>query len=405
LLKNKKIFCKSLPRKYSILQTKQEKNFMPSQDQQPPWGQKKKPQTPEEWIALIIKKLQDHFSNERKSDSGSTGQDRPSRPVNPMVGISKLLTFILAILLLQGIYASFYKISPGEVGVILRLGKYSQTTQPGLRFKIPVIDTLYKVDMGEIRKEEFGFRSRSPGQQSIFDRSGFDTEALMLTADTNVINVAWIVQYRVSDPVNFLFKVKDVRQAVRDISESITRRVVGNMDFDYVLGNRDLLAADAKKELQAQLDKLDAGVTIGTVQFQDINPPEPVKPAFNEVNEADQDMKRLVNEAEETYNRVIPKARGDAKKTVEEAHGYAAARINQAQGETGRFLAILKEYKNSPEVTRRRMYLETMQTIMPGAAGVYVIDEDQKSPLPLLNLSPLQGPVGSMSPPSNQQGK
>jgi modulator of FtsH protease HflK len=376
---------------------------MSNQEQQPPWGQKKKPQTPEEWVAFFIKKLQDYF-NEKKQNSGSTSQEKSSQPLNPMAGISKLVTFILVIMVLQGIYASFYKISPGEVGVILRLGKYSQTTQPGLRFKIPVIDTLHKVDMGEILKEEFGFRSRTPGQLSAFDRSGFETESLMLTADTNVINVAWIVQYRVSDPVNFLFKVKDVRQAVRDISESITRRVVGNMDFDYVLGNRDLLAADAKKELQVQLDKLEAGVTIGTVQFQDINPPEPVKPAFNEVNEADQDMKRLVNEAEETYNKVIPKARGDAKKTIEESHGYAAARVNQAQGETGRFLAILKEYKTTPEVTRRRMYLETMQAIMPSTASVYVIDEDQKSPLPLLNLTTLQGPAGSPSHKSNQQG-
>jgi len=376
---------------------------MSNQEQQPPWGQKKKPQTPEEWVAFFIKKLQDYF-NEKKPNSGSTGQEKSSQPLNPMAGVSKLVTFILVIMVLQGIYASFYKISPGEVGVILRLGKYSQTTQPGLRFKIPVIDTLHKVDMGEILKEEFGFRSRTPGQLSAFDRSGFETESLMLTADTNVINVAWIVQYRVSDPVNFLFKVKDVRQAVRDISESITRRVVGNMDFDYVLGNRDLLAADAKKELQVQLDKLEAGVTIGTVQFQDINPPEPVKPAFNEVNEADQDMKRLVNEAEETYNKVIPKARGDAKKTIEESHGYAAARVNQAQGETGRFLAILKEYKTTPEVTRRRMYLETMQAIMPSTASVYVIDEDQKSPLPLLNLTTLQGTAGSPSHKSNQQG-
>ena len=173
------------------------------------------------------------------------------------------------------------------------------------------------------------------------------------------------------------------------------------MDFDYVLGNRDLLAADAKNELQAQLDKLESGISIGTVQFQDINPPEPVKPAFNEVNEADQDMKRLVNEAEETYNRIIPKARGDAKNMVEVAHGYATARINEAEGETGRFLAILKEYKTAPEVTRKRMYLEAMQAIMPKVASVYVIDENQTSPLPLLNLSATQG---VSIPQSTQQG-
>ncbi len=372
---------------------------MSNQDQQPPWGQKKKPQTPEEFVALFIKKLQDYFSDSKKSSG--PGKATSSQPGNPMAGVGKLLTFILAILILQSIYASFYKISPGEVGVVLRLGQYSRTTQSGLHFKFPLIDTLYKVDVEGIRKEEFGFRSRTPGQQSTFDRSGYEMESLMLTADTNVINVAWIVQYRVSDPLNFLFKVKNVQQAVRDISESTTRRVVGNMDFDYVLGNRDLLAADAKKELQTQLDKLEAGISIGTVQFQDINPPEPVKPAFNEVNEADQDMKRLVNEAEETYNKIIPKARGNAKKTIEESHGYAVARVNEAQGETGRFLAILKEYKNAPQVTRRRMYLEAMQKIMPGVASVYVIDEDQKSPLPLLNLSAPQGPI---SPKSIEQG-
>ncbi|MBW6519657.1 MAG: FtsH protease activity modulator HflK [Desulfoarculaceae bacterium] len=374
---------------------------MSNQDQQPPWGQKRKPQTPEEWVALVIKKIQEYFSDAKKTTASGSGQGTPSQPANPLAGIAKILTFVVVILVLQAIYASFYKISPGEVGVVLRLGEYSRTTQPGLRFKFPLIDTLYKVDVEQIRKEEFGFRSRTPGQLSSFERAGFEMESLMLTADTNVINVSWIVQYRVNDPLNFLFKVKDVRQAVRDISESITRRVVGNMDFDYVLGNRDLLAADAKNELQAQLDKLEAGISIGTVQFQDINPPEPVKPAFNEVNEADQDMKRLVNEAEETYNRVIPKARGEAKNMVEVSHGYATARVNEAEGETGRFLDILKEYKNAPDVTRRRMYLEAMQAIMPEVASVYVIDEDQKSPLPLLNLSATQGITG---PKPTQQG-
>lgn len=357
---------------------------MSNEDQQPPWGQKKKPQTPEELIALFIKKLQDFFSEEKKSAPNSSGQ----APGNAITGAGKILTFILALFILQAIYASFYKISPGEVGVILRLGQYSKTTLPGLNFKIPLIDTLHKVDVEEIRTEEFGFRtSRSSGLQSTSDRTDLDMESLMLTADTNVINIAWIVQYRVNDPLNYLFKVKDVRQAVRDISESITRRVVGNMDFDYVLGNRDLLAADVRKEMQKQLDELEAGVLIGTVQFQDINPPEPVKPAFNEVNEADQDMKRLVNEAEETYNRIIPKARGDAKKLVEEAHGYAVARTNEAQGETGRFLDILKEYNVNPDVTKRRLYLETMRAVMPEVSSTYIIDEEQKGPLPLLNLS------------------
>jgi membrane protease subunit HflK len=209
----------------------------------------------------------------------------------------------------------------------------------------------------------------------------------MLTADKNVINVAWIVQYKVNDPYAFLFEVQNVQQAVRDASESVTRRIVGNMDFDYVLSYRELLAADVKTELQALLDKLKAGVGVVTVQFQDINPPDTVKPAFNEVNEADQDMKRLVNEAQETYNRVIPKASGDAKKIIQESYGYAAARVNQAKGETERFTDILKEYKNAPDVTRKRMYLETMQEVLPNVQSVYVIDKDQQSPLPLLNIT------------------
>ena len=362
---------------------------MSNQDQQPPWGRKKKPQTPEEMVAQIIKKLQDFFSEDKRQGTGPTPPGeapREPRHVNPFASIGKILALILVIVLLQGVYSSVYKIAPSEVGVILRLGKYSRTTQAGLHFKIPYLERLYKVDVEKIRKQEFGFRTRYPGQQSTFDRSGFDMESLMLTAEKNVINVAWIVQYKVNEPYLYLFKIKDVEQAVHDASESVTRRIVGNMDFDYVLSNRDLLAASVKQELQTELDNLEAGVALVTVQFQDINPPEQVKPAFNEVNEADQDMKRLVNEAQEQYNRVIPKARGDAKKIIEEAHGYASERINDAMGQTGRFLDILNEYKGAPDVTRQRMYLETMRDVLPNVEMIYIIDKDQQSPLPLLNL-------------------
>ena len=361
-------------------------------DQQPPWGQKKRPQSPEEMVAQLISKIQDYFSGPKKSKSGGTPEQ--NGPPNPMAGLGKIFSIILFVILLQAVYASFFKIAPSEVGVILRLGEYSQTVQAGLHFKIPFIDVLHKVDVEEIRKEEFGFRSRSPGQQTTFDRRGYDMESLMLTADKNVINVAWIVQYRVMDPQNFLFKVKDVRQAVRDVSESVTRRIVGNMDFDYVLSNRDVLAAAVKNEIQTQLNMLESGISIGTVQFQDINPPDQVKPAFNEVNEADQDMKRLVNEAEETYNRVIPKARGSALQMVEESHGYSVSRINDAKGETERFKDILKEYKNHTKVTRQRMYVETMQEILPSVQSIYIMDEGQSSPLPLLNLTGTKAAAG-----------
>lgn len=372
---------------------------MSNQDQQPPWGKKNKPQTPEEIVAQLINKLQDFFSDNKKPPPTGENQAPPRSPGSPFANIGKLLTIVFILIVLNGVYSSFFKITPSEVGVVLRLGKYSRTTPPGLHFKIPYIDHLYKVDVENIRKEEFGFRNRIPGQQGSFDRRGYDNESLMLTADKNVINVAWIVQYRVADPYAFLFKVANVRQAIRDNSESVTRRIVGNMDFDYVLSNRDLLAASVKTELQEQLDKLfpkdQSGVNIGTVQFQDINPPDQVKPAFNEVNEADQDMKRLVNEAQETYNRVIPKASGDAKKIIEESYGYQSQRINDAKGETQRFLDILKEYKKAPEVTRKRMYLETMKEILPSVESVYVIDKDQQAPIPLLNLTSAAGLTGT----------
>ncbi|MGL1930345.1 MAG: FtsH protease activity modulator HflK [Desulfotalea sp.] len=366
---------------------------MSHNDQQPPWGGNKKPQTPEDLVSHLIKKLQDFFSENKKGPTGEPSSQEPQQtaPSSPFASIGKIILIGAVILIGQGIYSSFYKIAPSEVGVILRLGEYTSTRTPGLHFKLPYVDKLYRVDVAQIRKEEFGFRSRYPGQQSTFSRKGYDIESLMLTADKNVINVAWIVQYRVGDPYSYLFQIKDVRQAIRDISESVTRRIVGNMDFDYVLSNRDLLAASVKKELQSELNNLfikgQPGIDIGTVQFQDINPPDKVKPAFNEVNEADQDMKRLVNEAQETYNRVIPKARGNAQKIIEEAKGYAFTRVNAAKGETQRFIDILKEYKLAPEVTRRRIYLETMKEVLPSAESIYVIDDNQTNPIPLLNLN------------------
>ena len=363
-------------------------------NEQPPWGRKKKPSGPEDLLALLIQKIRDSFAGKGQGVPPGDGQGgQPSEaPPNLFSGGGKVLAIVAAALVLQGVFSSFYTIKPGEVGVILRFGQYTKTSMPGLNFKIPYVDELVKVDVESVRKEEFGFRTSTPG--SSFARKGQDMESLMLTGDKDVIEVAWIVQYKVSDPFNFLFKVRNVAQAVRDASETVTRRIVGNMDFDYVLSNREVLAANAKQELQSQMDRLEAGVNIVTLQLLDINPPEQVKPAFNEVNEADQDMKRLVNEAEETYNKVIPKARGSAKQIVEEAHGYAAERINRANGETNRFKAIVKEYQGAEEVTRQRLYLEAMEDILPRVEHVYVMDKSQQNILPLFDLTrkPLKEP-------------
>ncbi|WP_339133122.1 MAG: FtsH protease activity modulator HflK [Candidatus Electrothrix sp. GW3-4] len=353
---------------------------------QSPWGKKKKPGTPEDFLAVLIQKIRDAFSEENNEGRPSQKGEGPD-PGSFLAGIGKVVLVVLAIICFQIIYSSFYTIEPGEQGIVLRFGEYHRTTEPGLHFKMPYVEHMAKVDVKTVRKEEFGFRTRTPGLNSTFSKEGFDRESLMLTGDKNVIDVAWIVQYTVSDPVRFLFKVRNVSQAVRDNSETVIRRIVGNMDFDYVLGNRSVLAGMAKQELQQDLDKLESGVHIGTLQLLDITPTDAVKPAFNEVNEADQDMKRLVNEAEETYNKVIPKARGSAKQIIEEAHGYAVQRINNAKGETARFNAIVAEYLKAKEVTRSRMYLETMQDVLPKVKQIYVMDNKEQSVLPLLNLT------------------
>ena len=356
-------------------------------NEQPPWGKKKQPSGPEDLLAALIQKVRDTFAGrDKEPPQGPPGEPPAERPAGPFSGPGKVVAIVAAFIVLQAVAGAFYTIKPGEVGIVLRFGQYHRTTTPGLHFKIPYVDEMTKVDVESVRKEEFGFRTRTPGAAA-YDRKGFDMEALMLTGDKDVIEVAWIVQYKVSDPVLFLYRVRDVAQIVRDASETVTRRIVGNMDFDYVLSNREILAANARKELQDQLNRLESGVAVMTLQLLDINPPEQVKPAFNEVNIADQDMKRLVNEAEETYNRVIPKARGSAKQIVEEARGYAVERTNRANGETNRFKAIVKEYEGAEEVTRQRLYLEAMQEILPQVEQVYEVDGSQQNILPLLDLS------------------
>ncbi|MCD6389515.1 MAG: FtsH protease activity modulator HflK, partial [Desulfobulbaceae bacterium] len=350
--------------------------------------------SPEEFIAALLKKIKDNFAGGGGQGGGQGGDPASSgdkQPPNMLSSILRIGSIIAILFLLQILYSSFYTIEPGERGVITRFGKFVKLANPGLNFKIPVIDAAIKVDVEEVRKQEFGFRTRIPGRKSVYEKRGYDSESLMLTGDKNVINVEWIVQYKVQDPFNFVFRVRNVDQSVRDVSEMAVRRVVGNHNFDYVLSNREILEASAVKELQEVLNSYKSGVKIVTVKFQDVNPPDTVKPAFNEVNEADQDMKRLVNEAEEIYNNVIPRARGNAKKILEEAHGYAVERVNLAKGETNRFLAVLKEYRRAKDVTRKRMYLETMGQILPSVADIYVIDEKQRALLPFLDITGSKG--------------
>lgn len=365
---------------------------MSFEEQEPPWG-KKKPASPEEMIAAFLRKVKESFEGGPKMAGGESGggggaqQSDHSGGAGQFRGISRIALIIGAFFVFQVVYNSFYTIKPGELGVVLRLGKYTKTTTSGLNFMVPLIDSVIKVDVERVRKEEFGFRTVVPGQRTVYEKRGYDMESLILTGDKNVIDVEWIVQYTVKDPVKFIFQVANVPQAVRDVCESTIRRAVGNRDFDYALSNRDLIEIQTAREMQTALNSYGTGVEILTVKLQDVNPPEAVKPAFNEVNEADQDMKRLVNEAEEAYNRVIPRARGEAKQTVQEAQGYAIERVNLAKGETNRFLAVLTEYEQAKDVTRRRLYLETMEQVLPAVKEVVVLDESQKGVLPFFDLA------------------
>jgi membrane protease subunit HflK len=286
-------------------------------------------------------------------------------------------------------YTAFYTIPPGNQGVILRFGKYVGLVTPGLHFKVPFgVDTVFKVHTEQVDTESFGFKSIRPGIRTQYEKgAATERESLMLTGDLNVIDVEWIVQFRRADPRKYLFNIRDPVMAIRDISESVNRRIVGNRSFDYVLQNREEVNKMAQEELQKILDEYESGIRVVNVRLQNVVPPDPVKGAFNEVNEAQQEKERLINEAQETYNRQIPQAKGEAERAINGARGFALERVNHAKGDVARFSAVLKEYGNAKEVTKQRLYLEAYQTILPNAKQIYIIDSEQKGLLPLLQLN------------------
>lgn len=315
---------------------------------------------------------------------------------------------IILVLVFVFIFSSMgsliYTIEPDEVGVIQRFGKYLRTTNPGLHFKIPYgIETVKKVKVTHIFKEEFGFRTYQPGVRSTFIREGtaftrqdlyqqqsdaFEQESLMLTGDLNVGDVEWIVQYRVKDAVLYAFKVRNVGETLRNMSEAIMNLVVGDHSINEVLTvGRDKISRLVHDKLQEVLDSYETGIQITNVVLQDVTPPDPVRPSFNEVNEAKQEKEKAINQAWEDYNRTVPKARGEADKVVREAEGYALDRVNRAQGDAQRFTQVWNAYKEAKDVTRTRLYLETMQKVWPQAREKYVIDRDVKGVLPLLDLT------------------
>ncbi|MBN2199926.1 MAG: FtsH protease activity modulator HflK [Candidatus Aminicenantes bacterium] len=296
---------------------------------------------------------------------------------------------VAAVVLIIILWGSIYTIAPEETGVILRFGRYVRSTSPGLHFKLPLgIESLTKVPVQRQLKMEFGFRTTRPGITSEY-RVTPDSleEAIMLTGDLNVLVVEWIVQYKIKDPYNYLFKIRSAEATFRLMNEAVVRKIVGDNSVDEVLTvGRSRIAAEAKEQLQQLCDLYEIGIDVNQLIFQDINPPDPVKPAFNEVNESLQEKERKINEAWSEYNQEIPRAQGEAEQAIQSAEGYATERVNNAQGDASRFTSVYREYVKAPSVTRRRLYLETIAEIMPKLSKKIIFDEGQKNIMPLLSL-------------------
>jgi membrane protease subunit HflK len=302
-----------------------------------------------------------------------------------------LITVILVLAIMA--ISSVFTIKTGFVGVIQRFGEYVRTSPPGLNFKFPFgIETVKKVSTDKVEYEEFGLLSEKESRDGrIGGAPGAASASLMLTGDLNVALVPWIVQYRVKDPYNFLFKVKDVKGLLRDLSEASMRLVVGDRSINEVISKRSEIADQAKKVLQEELDKAETGLLVINVELKRTNVPDQVQPSFNEVNQAIQEKEKLIYEAREDYNKAIPAARGEAERTIKDAEGYALDRINRAKGDASRFVALYTEYSKAKDVTRRRLYLESLKDLLPKLGPKYIVDENEKNLLPLLNLGKAQG--------------
>lgn len=283
--------------------------------------------------------------------------------------------------------SSMYQVQPEEVGVVVRLGKYVRTTEPGLQVKLPFIEQVYKIPVQRQLKEEFGFRTIDPDVRSTFDNQDFGGEAIMLTGDLNVAVVEWIVQYRIADPYLYLFKVRNVPNTFRAMTEAVMRQVVGDRTVTEVLTiGRQEIETRVEEVLRELTQQYEMGLTIEQVVLQDVNPPDPVKPSWDEVNQAQQQRDRMINEAQAEYNAVIPRAAGEAQQTVLEAEGYSLNRVNRAEGEAARFEMVQTAYERAPNVTRRRLHLETMARVMPRMGSKLFLDPDAGGVVPLLSL-------------------
>ncbi len=301
--------------------------------------------------------------------------------------LQNIKSVIAVIIVLIVAWSGFFQVGPEEAGVVTRFGKYTKTVMPGLNFKIPFIEQVYKVPVERQQKLEFGFRSTDVNVRTQYTKRGTQDESLMLTGDLNLADVEWVVQFRINEPYKYLFKVRNPQSTLRVISEGTVRQVVGDRTVNEVLTvGRTEIASSSQQQIQQLCNDYELGVKIEQVVLQDVNPPDPVKDAFNAVNQAQQEKETLINQAKSEYNKVIPRAKGEAEETIQMAEGYAVERVNNARGQVARFNELYSEYVKAPEVTQQRIYMETLQEVLPRLGHKIIADQDGNSVLPLLQM-------------------
>jgi len=313
--------------------------------------------------------------------------------INPAVINKLILGGVVVVLVGIGVTSSFYKVDPREHAIVLRLGKFSgaPVTEQGLHFKLPFgIDQVTHVEVTEVRKLEFGFATQTPAPRTRYaNRSQGQAEtSLIVSGDLNIADVEWSTQYMVSDAYNYLFKVRGAEETFRAMNEAVMREVIGDRTINEVLtSGRSEIQQEVKEKLQELATQYELGINLDKVILQDVNPPEAVKASWNDVNEAQQEYSATINTAQSKYNQVVPKADGEAERTVEEAEGYAVQRVNEAKGDADLFKQVFSAYQKAPEVTRTRIYLETLNEVLATGPRKIIMDTEAKGLLPLLNLN------------------
>ena len=306
----------------------------------------------------------------------------------PQLNINKIgrLAFLAFIAIV--LTGSFYTVGANENGVLTRFGKYSTTTMPGLHFKTPLIDSVEKVKVDHQYKLEFGFQTLKSGVKTKYSTRNFDYESWMLTGDLKIAEVKWVVQYKIKDAAEYLFNVKNVRNTIRDVSEATMRIMIGDRSFNEVIkSERSAISDGARLHMQGILDSYKSGISIQMVQLQGVVPPNTVSDSFNEVNRAKQEQETAINEAKQEYNKRIYNIEGEAEKIINEARGYAIDRVNTAKGDVASFEKVLKAYNKAPQITKDRIYLETMEQVLSKIPNKVLVSSELENFLPMLNVN------------------